>query len=129
MPTLILAATIALAAAPAAPIRPPTAAESARVSRVVAHTWRYESSPLYQGLHARRRTLHPRVVRVRVSSADPRYALAAVALVDRNARRHGAPALVVVDGDYVLGGPSLRFAGACGADTPAAVRALVCPSP
>jgi hypothetical protein len=128
-------------AAPA--VRGPTQRERARIATSVSATWRYEATPpelvrSYFHIHLRRPPLRPRVLRVRVSTRDPKFATAVVELRDRQRRRRGNRALVVLERErgvgpgqwgYVIAGPALSFPLSCTAATPRALRDLLCPDP
>ena len=124
-------------------VRQPTHRERARIATSVSATWRYEATPpgslrIFYHVHLRRPRLRPRVVAVRVSTRDPRYASALVELRDARGRRRGARAVVVLvrerdagrgEWGYVIAGPALAFPRSCTAATPRALRDLLCPSP
>jgi hypothetical protein len=123
-------------------LRPPTAPERAEIVVSVEETWRYESRPpeslpFYYHVHLRRPKLRPRVVAVRVSRADPRYASVLVELRHRRGRQRGATAVLVLKQDrtskhgwgYPIAGPALSFPLSCTAATPKALRDLLCPDP
>src|SRR5436305_9914921 len=98
--------------------------------------WRYESEPppsvlFFYHAHLRRPRVRPRVLSVRVSTRDPRFASAVV-------ETRGSPAVVVLEKDkdsgfgrwgYVVAGPALSFPLSCTGATPRALRALLCPDP
>lgn len=130
------------AAAPAT--RPPTRAERAVIARAVDETWEYESAPLYaeasRHVRPRRPHLRPRILRIAVARAHPRFASAVVELLDGRGRRNGAPAVVLFErpsdpqvakeaGAVDIAGPAIVFPRACGASTPSGLRPLVCPNP
>jgi hypothetical protein len=116
-------------------LRPPSARERALIAASVEQTWAFESRPpesvrVYYHARLRRPRLRPRVVAVRVSRADPRYASVLV-------ERRGARAVLVLERDragtggwgYPVAGPALSFPRACTAATPRGVRDLLCPDP
>jgi hypothetical protein len=111
-------------------VRPPTPGERARAIRAVNGTWEYESVPLYQGRrHRQFRRLRPKVVRIRVLGADPRFFSAVVELRDERGRRRGPAAVVVFEQLAVKAGPAITFRNACTTASPSSVRALLCPDP
>jgi hypothetical protein len=117
-------------------LRQPTARERAEIVATVDETWAEESQPpeslrIFYHVHLRRPRLRPRVVAVRMSRADPRYASALV-------ERRGARAVLVLRRDpsasrggwgYPVAGPALSFPLSCTAATPRGVRDLLCPNP
>jgi hypothetical protein len=117
----------------ASALRPPTPDERARIIRAVDGTWEYESAPLYgglrHGLRRRRPRLRPRVVRIRVVRADPRFSSAVVELRDPRGRRRGPAAVIVFDQSDVVAGPAIALRNACTQATPSSIRTLVCPDP
>ena len=106
-------------------------------------TWRYEAQPpggvrFYYHARLRRPRLRPRVLSVRVSTREPKYASAVVELRDHRGRARGPRAVVLLERErdvgrgewgYVIAGPALWFPLSCTAATPGAVRDLLCPSP
>src|SRR2546423_6938513 len=119
-----------------AALRPATAQERAKIGVTVDEAWEYESRPpenlrSYYHVQLRRPTLRPRVVAVRVSPAEPRYASVLV-------ERRGARAVLVLKRDagtskrgwgYAIAGPALSFPLSCTFATPRGVRDLLCPDP
>jgi hypothetical protein len=117
-------------------LRPPTARERAEIASTVNATWRYESEPpasvrFYYRAHLRRPRVRPRLLSVRVSVRDPRFASAVVA----TGRTVG---VVVLEKDkdsdfgrwgFVVAGPALDFPLSCTDATPRALRDLLCPDP
>ena len=109
----------------------------------VKETWAYESEPpqnIWVSYHVRLRRprLRPRVVAVRISRTDPRFASALVELRDAHGRRRGTRALLVLERErdatrhgwgYTIAGPAISFPHSCTAATPKAVRDLLCPDP
>jgi hypothetical protein len=92
----------------------------------------------YYHAHLRRPHLRPRVVSVRVSERDSRYASVVVELRDSHGRPRGPRAVVLLERErdvgrgqwgYVVAGPALSFPLSCTAATPTGVRDLLCPDP
>jgi hypothetical protein len=75
----------------------------------------------------------PHVLRIAVSSVDPRYISALVQLRDKDGRPHGLPAVMILerarDGIAPVDGPAREFPSPCAPGRPAGVRSLMCPSP
>jgi hypothetical protein len=117
-------------------LRPATARERAEIGVTVAETWEYESRPpeglrSFYPVRLRRLTPRPRVVTIRISRADPRYASVLVV-------RRGARAVLVLRRDRgttgrgwgdPVAGPALSFPLSCTLATPRGVRDLLCPDP
>jgi hypothetical protein len=122
-------------------VRHPSPDERAGIVAAVKETWKYESGVdawAYRPLHLHRSRMQPKVVGIRVSRLDPRFATAAVELRDARGRlrlgtvvivfeRVDDPELVKVVGRWLAGaGPRTMFPRGCTA-TPLGVRALLCP--
>src|SRR5205085_9866653 len=84
----------------------------------------------------RRPRLRPRVVTVRVSGRDPRYASAVVELRDAHGRRRGARAVLLLAREreptfgrwgIPIAGPAISFPLSCTKQTPRPLRDLLCP--
>jgi hypothetical protein len=117
-------------------LRTATALERAQIASTVNATWKYESEPppsvrLFYHARLRRPRGRPRVLSVRVSVRDPRFASAVV-------ETGRSPAVVVLEKDkdsdfgrwgYVVAGPALSFPPSCTGATPRALRDLLCPDP
>jgi hypothetical protein len=124
-------------------LRQPTPQERAKILATVKETWEYEAEPAglinsYFHAHLRRPRLRPRLVGVRVSNVDPRFASVLVELRDPRGRRRGGRAVLVLKKEkdpghggwgYPLAGPAISFPLACTAATPQAVRDLLCLDP
>jgi hypothetical protein len=109
--------------------------ERAGIVAAVNEAWEYESDvDTYVGRQLRLRAsrLHPKVVSIRVSRSDPRFATVAVELRDARGRRRPGTAAIVLkridNPDYdVVGGPAVTFPLACTRATSKPIRDLLCP--
>lgn len=125
-------------------VREPSPHERARIIAGIKETWDYESDvDTYVGrrLHLRPSRLHPKVVSIRVSRSDSRFASAAVELRDALGRRRPGTAVVVLrridNPEYVkvvpewwaVAPPAVTFPLACTSATWKAIRDLMCPDP
>jgi hypothetical protein len=124
-------------------VREPTLQELAKISSTVNDTWKYESEPpgslrFYYHVRLRRPRLRPKVVSVRISRVDPRYASAVVELRHAPAGRRRGTAVLVLKREkdpslggwgYPVAGPAIYFPLSCTAATPKPLRNLLCPDP
>jgi hypothetical protein len=133
-----------VACSDAARVRQPTPHERAGIVAAVDETWEYESDVnTYVGrrLHLRPSPLHPKVISIRVSRSDPRFASVAVELRNALGRREPGTAAIILrrvdTPDYVkvvpewqvVAGPAVTFPLACTSATSRAIRDFLCPDP
>ena len=121
-------------------VRQPTPRERSQITAVVKWVWSYESQPaLFRLLHVHRSNAHPVVISVRVSSRDPRYALAAAELRDPAGHPVPGTELLLLSRVQPANGltahnpwydiwDGTEIPDACTAATPHAIRDLVCPN-
>jgi len=141
---LVILSLFLVACSDAARVRQPSSHERARIVAAVKEVWEYESDVnTYAGreLHLRPSRLHPKVVSIRVSRSDPRFASVAVELRDAHGRRRpGTAAIVlrridnpdnvkVVPEWWVVAGPAVTFPLACTSAARKAIRDVLCPDP
>jgi hypothetical protein len=132
------------------PVREPSQQERREIAAVTKWEYAYESDPVpYRpsriGVRLHFARLHPKVVRIRVSRTDPRFAVSVVELRDALGRRRPGtvvrllervrgkkPAKRLVRWEppwAVVAESGIGFPLACTRATPKAVQDLVCPDP
>jgi hypothetical protein len=120
-------------------VRQPTPPERTAITTAVREAWGYESDVeayVYARLHLRRRHVRPRVVSIRVSRRDPRFAVAAAELRDAHGRRRTGTAFLLLMRETrratrwnELASATTKIPDACTRATPRALRDLLCPDP
>jgi hypothetical protein len=111
---------------------PPQASAPVKRRDIVASvdsTFKYESNVLRFERKGPPPDLHPKVVAIRTSRSDPRFATAVVELRGAAGERRPGTSVVLLRNGHQFAQTGTNFPVACTGATPPGIRELVCPSP